>query len=156
MGRGGRVFIPAAYVVALAATLRTYVTITIIIERSRRRFPITGTPLGISQHPIHRRDADIQPFRDLGPLQALARQPKYFSGLSSCRGRASFVFAVGLGLGYTLALPLQQQPTLEFSDGAEHSDHQLAGRAPGVDPLATHAEHDQTDAAPVEVFQDAQ
>jgi hypothetical protein len=35
-------------------------------------------------------------------------------------------------------------------------NHQLAGWSAGVDPLATHAEHDQTDATTVQVIHDPQ
>jgi hypothetical protein len=62
-----------------------------------------------------------------------------------------------LRLGAALALPLQQQVTLEGCNGAQHGQHQLAGRAPCVvDPLAAHRKHDQGDAALLQVSHNVQ
>jgi hypothetical protein len=55
---------------------------------------------------------------------------------------------------FTLAL--QQEAAFEFGDSAEHGDHQLAGRVPGVDLLTAHAEHDQTDATAIQVIHNPQ
>jgi hypothetical protein len=41
-------------------------------------------------------------------------------------------------------------------DGTQHGNHQLPGRAPGVDRLATHAEHDQADATASEIVHNPQ
>jgi hypothetical protein len=54
-------------------------------------------------------------------------------------------------LRHTFSLTFQQQTTLEFSDGRQHGHHQLAGGIAGVDPLTTHAEHDQADATAIQV-----
>lgn len=40
---------------------------------------------------------------------------------------------------------------LEFSDGSEHGQHELAAN---VDLLPTHEQHDQADAAAIEVLHD--
>ena len=80
----------------------------------------------------------------------------HLGGLGACGRLPALVFPILLGLRYPFALALQQKSALEFGNGRQHGDHQLAGRAPCVDPLTAHAEHDQTDATAIKIVHDPQ
>ena len=78
--------------------------------------------------------------------------------LPPCAARSGHgpCIALGRSLRNALALALKHQVALESGDGAQHSEHQLPGWAAGVDPLAAHAEHNQSDAALLHLLDDVQ
>src|SRR5690349_19899312 len=80
----------------------------------------------------------------------------HFGRLGSRHWSPAFVFPVGPRLGDTLPLTLQQKTALEFGDSRQHRDHELAGWSAGIDPLTSHAEHDQANATAIQVIHNAQ
>ena len=78
------------------------------------------------------------------------------AALARAVGCRPLYFPSCFALATPFPLTLQQKSALEFGNGRQHGDHQLAGRAPRVDPLTAHAEHDQTDATAIKVVHDTQ
>src|ERR1041384_5615671 len=107
-------------------------------------FPTTAL-LRISQHPINARHANIQATCDLSSLQTFASKSDNTVGFGSCRCLPPFVFPVSLGLRHAFPLAFKKEATLEFRDGSQHRDHQLAGWRTSIDLLTAHTEHDETD-----------
>jgi len=108
------------------------------------------------QDAVHGGDADPQLCCDRVACLARLCQSKDVGCLGASGRRTALIFALGGSLCDALALPLQHQVALEGRDGAQHGQHQLPGRAPCVDPLATHRKDDQGDTALFQVFHDVQ
>jgi hypothetical protein len=84
-------------------------------SQSRCHLPIPDRPLGISERPIHRRDADTQPLCNLGALQAFGIEPDDVGGLGACRWLPTLVLSILLRPRHTFALTLQQQGAMAAS-----------------------------------------
>jgi haloacetate dehalogenase len=82
----------------------------------------------IGQDAIDRGEADPDVVGDRLAQHAFACEPHDVSGLRLCCGLPAFVFALALGLGNALPLPLQHHLALELRDRSHNVQNELACR----------------------------